>query len=655
MLCAQVVHTDCMTDSMHILQDVTVTARRLPAAVTAGKPVQIIGKEELDELGITNIADAVKKFAGVNVRDYGGIGGMKTVSVRNLGAHHTAVSYDGITISNTQAGQIDIGRYHTDNVSSLSLAVGDNDDLMQTARHYASAGVLSIVTERPHFEAGKDYVLRLIAKGGSFGMASPSLRYWQKLGESTSASLDATYMRADGMYPFTLVNGNDRTREKRINSDIYSWQGEANMYHTFRDSSSFDVKASWFYSQRGVPGAVILYNNNADDRLWDEDFFVQANYRKMINRKWQLAARMKYVHSWNRYEATNQTYDNGIQLDVNRQNEYYMSLTAGWTPVRNLSVALAQDVVYGNLRNNIYINTNSDVPNPERITALTALALRFAPHRWVISGNVVWTFVAEHVSTGAKPDDRKRMSPSLSVSYRLLDNDALYIRAMMKNTFRVPSFNDLYYRRIGNTSLKPEKANEISVGITWNCRPVGAMRYLSVTADGYWNNTTDKIVAFPGAYIWRMANFGKARIHGVDITLATDIALAHRTSIVLNAAYTLQKSVDNDSKSATYGNRLPYTPDSNGNISAILRNPWVNVGYSVSMCGMRYSMGQNKPEYEIGGYSEHTLTLSRIIDMAWGRIELRGSVVNLTDRQYEVIKYYPMPGRTYNVSMTITL
>ena len=87
-------------------------------------------------------------------------------------------------------------------------------------------------------------------------------------------------MRADGVYPFTLKNGRMRTREKRYNSDIESWQGEANLYNTLADNSQLDVKAYWYRSERGLPGAVILYNDMSDERLWDEDFFTQAVWRK---------------------------------------------------------------------------------------------------------------------------------------------------------------------------------------------------------------------------------------------------------------------------------------------------------------------------------------------------------------------------------------
>ena len=119
---AQNAPADTISGRVHHIQEIEVTSRKTGSNINGSTPTQTLYDEDLHKLGITNIADAVKKFAGTNVRDYGGIGGMKTVSVRNLGAQHTAVSYDGITVSNTQAGQIDIGRFSLDNVKMLSLS-----------------------------------------------------------------------------------------------------------------------------------------------------------------------------------------------------------------------------------------------------------------------------------------------------------------------------------------------------------------------------------------------------------------------------------------------------------------------------------------------------------------------------------------------------
>ncbi len=54
----------------------------------------------MQQLGFHRISDAVKYFAGVAVKDYGGQGGLKTISLRGLSSHHTAVSYDGLILCN---------------------------------------------------------------------------------------------------------------------------------------------------------------------------------------------------------------------------------------------------------------------------------------------------------------------------------------------------------------------------------------------------------------------------------------------------------------------------------------------------------------------------------------------------------------------------
>ena len=645
---------DTLTDSLTFrLEQVDVDGHKTERNILTMKPVQQMQKAELEQLGIQNLADAVKKFAGTNVRDYGGIGGMKTVSVRNLGAHHTAVSYDEVTVSNTQAGQIDIGRFSLDNVESLSMAIGADDNFMQSARHYASAGVLSILTERPHFEGGKDYAFRVRLKGGSFGLVTPSLRYWQRVGERTSLSLDGSYMRADGAYPFVLRNGREKTNEKRYNSDIYTWQGEANLYHTFADKSQFDVKAYWFYSERGLPGSVTLYNPVSRERLWDEDFFAQAVYRKAFDEKWNLHARLKYTHTWNRYEDTNVKYAGGKQIDVNRQNEYYASATLGWSPVEAFRIALAEDAFYNDLRNNINIGSNPDYPFPKRITSLTALSTQWHWERLQVEGNVVGTYAHETVENGENPADKHRLSPCVSVTYRLLPNESLHLRAMWKNTFRMPSFNDLYYLRIGNSGLRPEKATEYNLGLTWSGKPFQAVKYVSVTVDAYYNDVTDKIVAFPSTYVWKMANFGKVKIKGIDLTLATEVPIYHKVSAILTGAYTFQESLDKLEASASYNRQLPYTPKHSGNASLLIRNPWVNLGYSVLFQGERWSSSQRTDQYRLKAYSEHTLTLSREFRFKSCQLNFSGSIHNLFDKQYEIVKYYPMPGRSFSIIGTV--
>ncbi|MCD8297870.1 MAG: TonB-dependent receptor plug domain-containing protein [Prevotella sp.] len=640
---------DSIDKKVHSIEGVTVTSRKIPSRISSSKPIQVVEKEDLERLDITNLADAVKMFAGTNVKDYGGIGGMKTISIRNMGTQHTAVSYDGVTISNTQAGQIDLGRYSLDNVQTVELAIGESDDLLQTARHRASAGVLLINTEKPHFDYGHNYSFRVRVRGGAFGLINPTIRYWQKLTSTTTFSFNGDYMRADGIYPFTLVNGNQKTREKRYNSDIYTWRGEANLYQTIKDGE-LNLKAYWFYSQRGLPGSVILYNNTSKERLWDEDFFAQAHFKKRFSDRLALSACLKYVHSWNKYVDTNVKYQNGKEIDVNRQNECYASATVCWTPIQDLSFSLAEDIAYNDLRSNM-----NNAAQPNRYSSLTALSGKYVLGRLELQAGLVATLMTEDVKYGATPDDRKKLSPTASVAFRVLNTDALYIRALYKNTFRVPTFNDLYYDKMGTVSLNPEKANECNIGVTWQGKPFKFTKYVSITVDGYYDLVTDKIVAYPTLYVWKMANFGKVRMYGMNITFGSDMTLTKDISLLLNASYSLQNSIDlSDKTSLYYKTQIPYTPKNTGSGSVTLLTPWVNVGYSVMGCDKRYSMQQNTPEYRMHGYWEHNISLSHEFVMRSYRLNLQASIKNLTDEQYEIVKYYPMPGRSWTVTGTVT-
>ena len=623
--------------------EVTVTARKSPVRVSAAMPVQAISGESMSELGIQNMADAVRRFAGTNVRDYGGIGGLKTVSVRNMGAEHTGVSYDGAPVSNCQGGQIDIGRFSLDNVSMLSLAIGQSEDMLQPAKLYASAAVLNIITATPEFEGDRCSAFEVQMKGGSFGYVNPMVRWWQKIGDRVRTSLDGNFMRADGNYPFTLVNGKHVTRERRSNSAIDSWHGEANIYYDMADGGELQVKGYYFYSKRGLPGAVTLYNPISTETLWDKNGFVQAKYRKEFTPQWRFLAIGKYNYGWNRDREYGNRFEGGMYQDFHTQNEYYLSASAEYKPADGLSIALAQDGIINKLKSTI-----GGCPFPTRYTSLTALSARWRHGILTANGTLSGTYVTEHVKSGDKPEDLKRLIPSLALSVQPWSSEMLFFRAMYKSTFRTPSFNDLYYDRIGNRTLRPERANEYDLGVTWSRSFFPAMDYFSVTFDGYFNNVNDKIVAFPTTYAWKMANFGKVHITGIDITLATAFSLPYNVNLALSAAYTWQRALDlTDKSSKNYKAQLPYTPEHSGNAGVTVKTPWLTLGYSLVGVGKRYYLAQNIPVNEIAGYVEQTLTLGHEFKFEKCRLGLRGEIINLADKQYDVIKYYPMPGRSW--------
>ena len=107
------------TTKVYSIPEVVVSDRYQTREVRSAVPLQIFSHEELKNLNVMQVSDAVKHFSGVTVKDYGGIGGLKTVSIRSLGAQHTVVGYDGIAVTDCQTGQVDIGRFSLENVDRL--------------------------------------------------------------------------------------------------------------------------------------------------------------------------------------------------------------------------------------------------------------------------------------------------------------------------------------------------------------------------------------------------------------------------------------------------------------------------------------------------------------------------------------------------------
>lgn len=632
------------------LTTAVVTASAKPSPALQSAPLQVMAKSDFEKLGIRELHEAVKTFSGVQIKDYGGIGGVKTVSVRSMGSQHTAISYDGVTISNAQSGQVDIGRFNLGNVEYVTLSIGQSDEIFQTARMFASAGVLNIRSARPVFDGSP--VNAGVAMGiASFGTYNPSMYYQHKLSGRWSLAMNADWLVSDGGYPFTLVNGTVVTREKRLNSDVNSIRAEANLYGDLGKGGEVSFKGNWMSSQRGLPGSVVLYNKDARERLWDETGFVQAGYRSRFGGKWELQGQLKYNYAWNKYTDEKEYYPDGIQTDYYTQEEFYGSVSVKYEPVGGFSAVLSQDL----FRNRLSASYDNFV-YPHRFTSLTALAAQYNTGRFTATASLLSTFITEELKVGKAAGDRFRLSPAVSVSYRLFEGKNIRVRASYQDMFRTPTFNDLYYNRIGNKMLDPEIARQFNVGVTWREGFQGILDEVSLQADGYYNKVEDKIVALPTLFVWKMMNLGKVDILGTDVNVGANLSFGRGMRLQLQGNWSYQYAVDVTSSSdKNYKDQIPYTPRNSGSFTASFLNGWVNVGYMMSAVGERYSLPQNTQQNRIAGYVEHSVSLNRSFGIKGCNIQLQLECQNITDVQYDVIQYYPMPGRSYRFTFKLDL
>ena len=240
-------------DTMQYLQNVVVYGNKPYGNVI---PSQMLKGKQLERLNSHSVADAVRYFAGVQLKDYGGVGGIKTVDMRSMGTNHMGVFYDGIQLGNAQNGQIDLGRFSLDNVEEIALYNGQKSEIFQPARDYGSAGSIYLRTKRPKFVGDKRDNLNVTMRTGSFGLANPSVRWEHKFSRNLTMSLNAEYTYATGQYHFRYrkvfsdgVVAWDTTAVRK-NGDVKAFRAEGAIFGTINDGK-WNAKFYYYDSERG--------------------------------------------------------------------------------------------------------------------------------------------------------------------------------------------------------------------------------------------------------------------------------------------------------------------------------------------------------------------------------------------------------------------
>lgn len=627
-------------DSLQYIDEVVITAQTRQKEVI---PVQQLKGEQLQRLSSHNVADALRYFSGIQIKDYGGVGGLKTVNIRSMGTNHVGVFYDGIELGNAQNGQIDLGRFSLDNMESVTLYNGQKSAIFQPAKDFGSAGSIYMQTRTPKFDDKKDYNLKGTFKTGSFGLANPAFLWEQKINEKLSSSLSAEYMYTTGKYKFTYrtKDGYDTTAVRQ-NGDVNAIRVEGALFGKI-DNGYWRAKGYFYNSERGYPGAIVRNKFTHEDRQWDTNAFAQGSYKKDIG-WYSIMFNGKYAYDYLHYLADPHK-DEALMYTNNHyyQHEAYASLANRFKLFPWWDISLSTDYQFNLLDADL-----RDFVFPRRHTILVAAATAFDFDFLKIQASLLATHVRDNVvlDTIAAPN-KTEWTPTVIASYKPFKYIDLNLRAFYKRIFRMPTLNDLYYTFIGNTNLKPEYTNQYNIGFTYSKQIGGPwLEYIELQADAYYNEVENKIVATPTSnfFRWTMINLGIVEIRGIDAAVQ---AMWRWNKFLLSARanYTFQKAQDfTDSESEFYGGQIPYIPWHSGSaaINASYRG-W-EMNYSFIYTGERYSSTANIPvNYQLPWYTSD-FSVAKSLKAGPGELKITLEVNNIFNQQYEVVTCYPMPG-----------
>ena len=677
-------HRSSRMDSLQQVAEVVVTSKLTFREVI---PSQQLKGKELERLSAHSVADAMRYFSGVQMKDYGGVGGVKTVDVRSMGTNHLAVSYDGIVLGNAQNGQIDLGQFSLDNIEEVTLYNGQKSAIFQAASDFASASSVYLRTRMPRFEVGRRTNFKARVKYGASDMLRTSVLWEQRLGSDVSLSTNAEFMTASGRYKFRYRRKNLDgtvawdTTAIRENGDIHAERVELNL-HGMLNQGQWQAKGYFYNSARGIPGAIVNNVWSRGERQADLNTFGQASWQKSFGERFSTRWLAKYAFYRTHYVNRDSTV---LPVDnTYRQQEFYLStanvveILSGW------SASLSYDLRWNKLNADTY-----NFAYPTRWTHMLSLATAIDYRRVKVQASVVGTLVSDRTEKSTKRKNDSQLTPALFANIYPFKGKWLSLRAYVKQSFRMPTFNDLYYTDLGNAALKPERATQFDVGLLLRPTPnpsrgeggldssgskgnqtplpsggggggflpsAGVGFSWSLSADIYYNKVKDKIIAYPKGqqFRWTMLNLGEVDIRGLDVVGSVYVPVCRDMFATLKAQYTYQRAIDvTDAARPFYRHQIPYIPRHSG--SVIVGFDWqrLAVNYSFIYTGERWNAQVNNDYNYMQPW--YTSDLSASYTLPLRRCELRLSVEcnNLLNQQYDVIANYPMPGRNFAAGLEV--
>ena len=239
-----------------------------------------------------------------------------------------------------------------------------------------------------------------------------------------------------------------------------------------------------------------------------------------------------------------------------------------------------------------------------------------------------------------------------SLVFRWKPAERFTLNGFAKRSFRMPTFNDLYYTTVGTKTLDPEDAIQLDLGAVWNLWS-DPSNHLTLKVETYRNQLKNKIIAVPTSnqFRWSMYNLGRVEVLGVDLT-AEYSRKSGTVELGLIGRYTFQRSRDRSDRDAlTWNGQIPYIPVHSGSVNLFGEHGGWRLDVTAFMTGERFTTSANLPAYRLSPWTTLDAALSKNLSIARNDLTLKLCLNNLFDQQYEIVDNYPMPCFNFMLGM----
>lgn len=609
-----------------VLKEIFVQASRVQkSALDQPISVSYIDSSTLDFLSAGNLSEALTAYAPVFVRT-NGPGGLSTLSQRGYSSSQTQVLWNGFQLNHAMLGLTDLSLIPSSAIQEIAVVSGSGNS------SFGEKGGGSVVlnTKNPVNKIGFAQSIGSYNSLVSESFGGVEVGAWK-------LSLFTTFEKADNDFTYLTrefsneAGGFIDVEKRRENNESSSKTGILNASWK-RDQKEF-FSTLWVYdASNNIPGGI----SSLSPRAFQDD-----SYFRFLNR---------YSTTLFGNRLTSKLYVNRQKLDFINPSSDINSLST--------SNSLSGDVeLRTNPAKNIELITSTqfgyslvDASDYSGTATRTQLSVQAHPVWQPI--NSVTLFGGLRIDYYS--DFKEAFSANFGANIQLVENRVV-LKSQVSRNFVAPTFNDLYWPGLGNPDLNPEENLNLEAGVVFQQVAKRVLHSLELT--GYTGTVNDGIRWLPGNDgLTRPENLEEIRLSGFEIkdrftVLFNDLSI-EINSILLHSLATLQKPRFEGDRAE--GKQLRYTPEWILKLNSKVTWRSFATMFLWNFTEERYSTADHSSPFDpLPSYSEASWIGYTTIRKGGFQFTPQFSIRNLLDEEYSVIRDYPMPGRNYQIKLSI--
>jgi iron complex outermembrane receptor protein len=280
-------------------------------------------------------------------------------------------------------------------------------------------------------------------------------------------------------------------------------------------------------------------------------------------------------------------------------------------------------------------------------------------HDYAVYANIKIRLNDLILNSGVRKEFYDNINPPFQYSFglRYKASDRLILRSAASSKFRKPTFNEKYWVPGGNPALNPEKGWGGEVSAEWeilnNTDETSSLKFLT---NAYFQNIENWIqwvlrdsltpVEYKNVHALGWENRVNFELMTGPLRLTGFIAYIYSRSVI-------KETYDQNPLYA--GKQLMYIPKHSAKANIMAEFHGISFGAGSAYTGSRETVESEDPFVRLKPYVLLDLIAGINRKLFGMNFTLYGHIDNILNTRYEVIRSYPMPGRSFHLALTVGL